>query len=250
MRVTQRHKLIRRKKKTPEMSSSNRKIPTAPGSSRYDQQTFLGRLRHFYAMTDPRTLLTSQETLQESKDLIDSYEQGNFDADGDEAKEEHVWNALRIRDSMVHPDTGETIFAPLRFSAFAPMNVLICSGLLASSPTVMSIVGWQWFNQVCYTTLFACLFLCFSLTPRCPKKKKKKKDIQCCCESCESKCVESDVEWSNSNCVCCCCNCILRLGAWTRSCCRTIEKCRASHACSVCSSEHGRHHQCGHYARQ
>jgi hypothetical protein len=43
---------------------------------------------------------------------------------------------LAVKSSMVHPDTGEIIPAPFRFSAFVPMNMVIVLGMIAPNPSV------------------------------------------------------------------------------------------------------------------
>jgi tricarboxylate carrier len=50
------------------------------------------------------------------------------------------------QDACVHPDTGEVIFAPFRFSAFVPTNIPLVVGMLsATSPGAT--MFWQWANQ-------------------------------------------------------------------------------------------------------
>jgi tricarboxylate carrier len=52
-----------------------------------------------------------------------------------------------VRDAIIHADTGEEIFLPFRLSAFAPMNIAICAGLLIPNPSLATAIFWQWFNQ-------------------------------------------------------------------------------------------------------
>lgn len=40
---------------------------------RYDQNTYIGRVRHFYDVTDMRTLLASRTSLEEAARVVDDY---------------------------------------------------------------------------------------------------------------------------------------------------------------------------------
>src|SRR5437868_6684435 len=44
-----------------------------------------------------------------------------------------------VKDTTVHPDTGQKIFPLFRMSAFVPANIFICAGLLA--PGVLNMDG-------------------------------------------------------------------------------------------------------------
>jgi tricarboxylate carrier len=61
--------------------------------------------------------------------------------------EAQLWRAQQIRDSMQHPQTGEVIPAIARMSAFMPVNIVLCYGLLLPQVSVASTVFWQWLNQ-------------------------------------------------------------------------------------------------------
>lgn len=41
-------------------------------SPRWDQSTFVGRLKHFLNITDPRTVLVPEEELDQAKALVES----------------------------------------------------------------------------------------------------------------------------------------------------------------------------------
>jgi len=58
-----------------------------------------------------------------------------------------LWNAKKIVDSTVHPDTGEPVFLPFRMSAFVPTNLVVVAGMLIPNPSIKTIVFWQWTNQ-------------------------------------------------------------------------------------------------------
>lgn len=40
---------------------------------RWDQSTFMGRAQHFFKITDPRTVLLSSKTLDDARDVVESY---------------------------------------------------------------------------------------------------------------------------------------------------------------------------------
>lgn len=46
----------------------------------------------------------------------------------------------------MHPDTGEVVFAPVRFSAFVPINIPLVIGMLGSTSPAGTMF-WQWANQ-------------------------------------------------------------------------------------------------------
>ncbi|KAG0029176.1 hypothetical protein BGZ81_004038, partial [Podila clonocystis] len=111
---------------------------------RYDQSTYLGRVKHFIKVTSPRNLFVSGKGLENAKNLINDYNAGKLPASTDPAK---LWRAKEICDSTLHPDTGKPIFLPFRMSCFVPTNMLVAAGMLMPNPTVKSIIFWQWANQ-------------------------------------------------------------------------------------------------------
>ncbi|KAF9372167.1 hypothetical protein CPC16_002625, partial [Podila verticillata] len=111
---------------------------------RYDQSTYLGRVKHFIKVTSPRNLFVSGKGLEDAKNLINDYNAGKLPASTDPAK---LWRAKEICDSTLHPDTGKPIFLPFRMSCFVPTNMLVAAGMLMPNPTVKSIIFWQWANQ-------------------------------------------------------------------------------------------------------
>ncbi|EFC43915.1 predicted protein [Naegleria gruberi] len=119
--------------------------------SRYDQDTYWGRVVHFFNVTDPRTLLVTNSTLKGAISLLDEYK-----AETDEKKlqsepkyaPEKIYQAMKLKQSSIHPDTKEPIFPAFRMSAFVPMNLLIVSGML-SARSIPSTIFWQTVNQTC-----------------------------------------------------------------------------------------------------
>ncbi|KAH6579806.1 hypothetical protein BASA61_010041 [Batrachochytrium salamandrivorans] len=112
--------------------------------SRYDQSTYLGRLRHFSEITDPRNLFASETELQAAKQLVQTYKAGGATPN---ASEEQLWRAKQLVDSTFHPDTGDKVLLPFRMSSFVPTNVPIIAAMLMPNPSIAAIVFWQWVNQ-------------------------------------------------------------------------------------------------------
>jgi len=111
---------------------------------RYDQSTFWGRYSHFKNVTDPRTLLTTSEQISEAKRIIALYKAKGIIPDDDTEK---LWQAQKVIDTTLHPDTQEVIPMPFRVSAFVPANILICMGMLMPGAGIANQVFWQWINQ-------------------------------------------------------------------------------------------------------
>jgi len=112
----------------------------------FDQNTFGGRLKHFVLITDMRMLLTTDARLQEAKKSVEEYKKAGCPP----VSEEHarkLYRDKRVLSAMIHPDTGDKILLPVRLSAFVPMNVLICAGMLAPNPSIGAVLFWQWVNQ-------------------------------------------------------------------------------------------------------
>jgi len=88
-------------------------------SPRYTQATYIGRVQNFFSVIDPRTLLCTQNEIEKSVKLINDYKAGKKEG----VTQQQIWNARKIKEACVHPDTGHTIFPLCRFSAFVPTNI-------------------------------------------------------------------------------------------------------------------------------
>ncbi|KAJ3613381.1 hypothetical protein NHX12_019631, partial [Muraenolepis orangiensis] len=105
--------------------------------------TFLGRFRHFLDVIDPRTLFVTEERLLESVALLESFKHGILPPGVTSAQ---LWQAHKIKQAIIHPDTGEKILMPFRMSGFIPFGTPVV-GLLLPNQTLGSTVFWQWLNQ-------------------------------------------------------------------------------------------------------
>eukprot|EP00966_Prymnesium_polylepis_P058918 1365468-Prymnesium_polylepis.1 len=127
--------------------------PFTLDGERFDMSCYTGRACHFInVLGDVSTLVLSRAQVDTHLALLQ-----RFEADGQQPSADGVlapsdaelWRARKVRDAVIHPETGEMIPAPFRFSAFAPANLVICAGLLASatSPSLLPSALWQWVNQ-------------------------------------------------------------------------------------------------------
>ncbi|KAM8910320.1 sideroflexin-5b [Spinachia spinachia] len=114
------------------------------GRPRYEQGSFLGRLRHFVDVIDPSTLFVSEKRLKECVKLLDDYKRGELPPG---VSDHQLWEAQKIKQAIIHPDTGEKIFMPFRMSGYVPFGTPIVIGLLLPNQTVVSTIIWQWLNQ-------------------------------------------------------------------------------------------------------
>ncbi|CAI9736417.1 sideroflexin-5-like isoform X1 [Octopus vulgaris] len=113
-------------------------------SSRFNQETFTGRLLHFLDVIDPRTLLVSDKKLQSSIQLLELYRKGQLP---DNVPSKQLWEAQKVKQAIIHPDTGEKIFMPFRMSGFVPFGSPFVIGMLLPNPTIGKTILWQWMNQ-------------------------------------------------------------------------------------------------------
>ncbi|XP_054648169.1 sideroflexin-5b isoform X2 [Dunckerocampus dactyliophorus] len=98
------------------------------GGSRYDQGSFLGRLRHFVDIIDPSTLFVSETRLKESIKLLDDFKHGTLPTGVSDLQ---LWEAQKVKQAT-------------RSSCRSECQVI---GLLLPNQTVVSTIIWQWLNQ-------------------------------------------------------------------------------------------------------
>ena len=112
--------------------------------SPYDMNTFYGRLRHYINVTDPSTLLYSNEKINESKMILKKYKETGIMC----GSINYMWQCRRIVEASIHPVTDEIIPKAFRVSAIAPINIPIVFGMLACPSTnVIGTIGLHWINQ-------------------------------------------------------------------------------------------------------
>lgn len=64
-----------------------------------------------------------------------------------------LWEAKKVCDSTLHPDTGQPVFLPLRMSAYIFSNLIVTAGMLQPNLTTRGVLVWQITNQ----TLNVCI---------------------------------------------------------------------------------------------
>ncbi|KAF4659700.1 hypothetical protein FOL47_007476 [Perkinsus chesapeaki] len=60
--------------------------------------------------------------------------------------DEELWKARKLKESAIHPDTGEMIPQPFRMSGYVPFNGPVCVGAVMAKSTP-AIIFWHWINQ-------------------------------------------------------------------------------------------------------
>jgi sideroflexin-5 len=89
-----------------------------------------------------RTLFVSSSGLEQAKELVTSYKTGKA-----QSMTPEIWQAKKIVDSTLHPDTGQPVFLPFRMSCFVISNLVVTAGMLQPNMSTTGVVAWQWINQ-------------------------------------------------------------------------------------------------------
>ncbi|GME70754.1 unnamed protein product [[Candida] boidinii] len=116
--------------------------PVPLPQSRYDLNTYWGRVKHCAGISDPSMLLNTAADVENAKRLIWDYKNGVINEMTPE-----LWRAKRILDSTIHPDTGETVVLPFRMSSCVLSNLVVTAGMLTPGLGNVGTVFWQIANQ-------------------------------------------------------------------------------------------------------
>ena len=96
------------------------------GAQRYQQDTFQGRFCRMLLACDPTLLFHSQSSVEDAQRILKAAEAAeshrNDDGKGLVSSDENrkLWEARRIVEAAIHPDTGEVIPRPFRMSGYVP----------------------------------------------------------------------------------------------------------------------------------
>lgn len=125
-----------------ENMTADQCLPYSSTGQRFDQSDFQGRFARMLLACDPRLLLYSAKDIEQAQALLkkaDSYQE-------DRSMDRTLWEARRVVDAALHPDTGATIPLPFRMSGYVPFNGPICVAMVAST-TTPQLLFWSWVNQ-------------------------------------------------------------------------------------------------------
>lgn len=110
----------------------------------WDQSKFSGRLKHFFWVTDPRTVFATSSELYAAKRLVERYKLGQ-EPTGTTRQE--ILYAKKLYMSAFHPDSGElqNIFGRMSFQV--PGGMAITGAMLQWYRSNTAVIFWQWVNQ-------------------------------------------------------------------------------------------------------
>ncbi|KAK3723824.1 hypothetical protein QZH41_019498, partial [Actinostola sp. cb2023] len=118
--------------------------PFSLTKQRFDQTTYKGRLYRCFDVTDPRTLFTSEAKLQQSMQVLHNFKAGQIER---KVTDKELWQAKKIKEAIIHPDTGEKVLMPFRMSGYVPFGTITVVGMLLPAPGFKTVIFWQWLNQ-------------------------------------------------------------------------------------------------------
>jgi len=110
----------------------------------WDQSSFVGRLKYFFWVTDPRTVLAPDAELEKAKELLKQYRLGQ---EPKGTSEDQIIYARKLYESAYHPDSGDLMNVYGRMSFQVPGGMAITGVMLQFYKTVPAVVFWQWVNQ-------------------------------------------------------------------------------------------------------
>jgi len=110
---------------------------------RYDQKTYYGRFMKMLNICDPFMLRYSQSQINEAVANLEKFARLGTNSG---ISNQDLWRFRKLKESAVHPDTGEIIPLPFRMSGYVPFNGPVSVGLILSQRTPW-ILFWQWMNQ-------------------------------------------------------------------------------------------------------
>ena len=126
-----------------EASTASSCLPYTHNGQRFDQSTFEGRFARMMLACDPKLLLCNDEDVHNAQELLLQNDSSHSTVS---ITDRDLWEARRVVDAALHPDTGDVIPKPFRMSGYVPFNGPICVAMVASTST-MPLLFWSWVNQ-------------------------------------------------------------------------------------------------------
>lgn len=127
----------------PDFLPKSDPVPFSLTGEKYDQQHFGGRFRKMVALSNPLTLFATKAQVFEAVDLLKKYEESGYSAGVTDAD---MWAARQLKETAIHPDTGDYIPRPFRIAGYMVYNAPICLGAIMASSTP-AILCAHWANQ-------------------------------------------------------------------------------------------------------
>ena len=121
---------------------------------RFDQSTFTGRFLKMLLGCDPQLLLYNEQEVRHCLSMTKNYKEyyTNYNNSSTSTTnhntniDRRLWQAQRIAEAALHPETEEWIPRPCRMSGYLPFNGPICVAMILA-PTTASLLFWSWLNQ-------------------------------------------------------------------------------------------------------
>jgi len=123
--------------------------PFTLSKTRYDMETYTGRLWHFYRSIQPTLMFETAGTLAAHQKKLDDFAAGKLDRSKPQNDDSHLWYSRCAIESCVHPTTKEVIPMPCRMAAYVPGNFIIVPVMVLPSTIASTArtVGIHWANQ-------------------------------------------------------------------------------------------------------
>eukprot|EP00002_Diphylleia_rotans_P029200 TRINITY_DN5934_c0_g1_i1.p1 TRINITY_DN5934_c0_g1~~TRINITY_DN5934_c0_g1_i1.p1 ORF type:complete len:315 (+),score=66.37 TRINITY_DN5934_c0_g1_i1:51-995(+) len=111
-----------------------------------DEGTYWARVQRMWNIIDFRTIFVSDSQLQNALKTIETAKREKAERSASSVSPSDLAQAHRIKEAVVHPDTGHKILLPLRASFIIPANMVLDAAML-SARTLPTTIAAQWLNQ-------------------------------------------------------------------------------------------------------
>ena len=118
---------------------------------RWDQSSYLGRVKHFFSVTDPLTVFASNAKLDRSKATVEAVRRN--DPSVASLSRSEIWEAKKLYASAFHPETGEKLLLFGRMSFQVPGNMVLMGCMLTFYRSLPAVAFWQIANQTFNATV-------------------------------------------------------------------------------------------------